>query len=106
MITVSDKAAEKLDEELIQRCLDAGLGFRVVNDNHEPGHTVFSIKLDKECPGDEVVTSHGIRIFLGPADAALLENCELDYLDEPTGGFCLKNEVATGATQVTGSEGV
>jgi len=91
MITVTERALQKLESYLIQRCLDAGLGFRVSNDSHESGHAVLSIKLDKEQPGDEVVTSHGIRIFADPASAAQLKDYALDYLDEPTGDFCLKN---------------
>lgn len=92
MIIASDEAVKKLKEGLIQRCYDVGLGYRVVKNSDEAGHAVFGIKLDMERPDDEVVTSRGIRIFLGPADAALLKDYELDYLDEPTGGFCLRNE--------------
>ena len=107
MMTASERAVQKLEDYLIQRCLDAGLEFRVANDSHKPGHAVLSIKLDKEHPGDEVVTSHGIRIFVDPASAALLKDCELDYLDEPTGGFCLKTErMAARGSQVKGCENI
>ncbi len=98
MMTTSERAAQKLRDNLIQWCLDAGLGFRVVNDDREPAHAVFNIKLDKECPCDEVIVSHGIRIFLDPVNTTVLKDHELDYLDEPTCGFCLKNE--NGSSQV------
>jgi Fe-S cluster assembly iron-binding protein IscA len=107
MMTASEKAVQKLEDYLIRRCLDAGLGFRVANDSHEPGHAVLVVKLDNEHTGDEVITSHGIRIFVDPASAALLKDCELDYLDEPTGGFCLKtNRMAAGGSQVRGCENI
>lgn len=107
MITASDNAIKKLKEGLIQRCSDVGLGYRVVKNSDESGHAVFSMKLDKERPGDEVVASQGISIFLDPASAALVKDCELDYLDEPTDGFYLKNErVAAGDSQVGGGENI
>jgi len=103
MMTASEKAAQKLEDYLVRRCFDAGLGFRVVNDSHEPSHAVLSIKLDYEHTGDEVITSHGIRILVDPASAALLKGCELDYLDEPAGGFCLRiDTMAAEGSQVRG----
>ncbi len=106
-MTTSDKAAEKLKDELVQRFLNTGLGYRVVCDTSAPNHTTFSIKLDKEHPGDEVLVSHGIKIFLDQVSADLLRGYELDYQDGSTGGFCLKNEkVASGGSQVRGSENI
>lgn len=90
MMTTSERAAQKLRDNLVQWCLDAGLGFRVVNNNRETDPAVFNIKLDKECPGDEVIVSQGIRIFLDPVNAAALNDHELDYVDGPACGFCLK----------------
>jgi Fe-S cluster assembly iron-binding protein IscA len=92
MITASEKAVQRLEDYLIQKCFDAGLGFRVTNDSHEPGHAVLNIKLDYEHTGDEVITTHGIRILVDPTSAAVLKDCKLDYVDERTGGFCLRTE--------------
>jgi Fe-S cluster assembly iron-binding protein IscA len=97
MIT-TQKAAEKLRDNLVQRCVAVGLGFRLVNDNHEHSPKMFSIKVDQACPGDKVLESRGIRIYLDSASAVELENYELDYIDEPGGGFCLKNHEAPDAT--------
>lgn len=97
-LIASDKAAEKLKEDLVKRCLNIGLGYRVINNTAESGNATFSMELDKEHPGDEVVVLNGIRIFLDPANAALLKDYELDYLDEPSGGFRLENrKVAAGS---------
>ena len=90
MISASEKAVQKLRDNLIGRCIDAGLGFRVANDAREPGQMAFSIKVDHEKPGDTVVEAQGIKIFIAAAAAASLGDCELDYLGESAGGFCLK----------------
>lgn len=90
MITVSTRAARKLNDWLVQRCLDAGLGCRIIGCIPESSHGIFNLQFDKEHPGDKVVVSHGIRIFLDPANATQLKDYELDYLDGPTAGFCLK----------------
>ena len=81
---------QKLRDNLIGRCIDIGLGFRVVNDGYEPGQKAFSIKVDHQKPGDTVVEAHGIKIFLDATTAASLGDCELDYLGESAGGFYLK----------------
>lgn len=105
MMTASEKAARKLGDYLLHRCIDAGLGFRLANDSNKPSHGLVSIKLDKEQPGDEVITSHGIRIFVDPASAAMLKDCKLDYVDEPTGGFCLRTErMAAEGSQLKGCD--
>lgn len=103
-LTASDKAAEKLKEHLIQRCLNVGLGYRVINNMAESGKDTFSMELDKEHPGDEVVVLNGIRIFLDPANAALLRDYELDYLDEPSGGFRLENKKVAAGVHVRKSK--
>lgn len=105
-LTASDKAAEKLKEDLIQRCLKVGLGYRVINNMAESGKDTFSMELDKEHPGDEVVVLNGIRIFLDPANAALLRDYELDYLDEPSGGFHLENKKVAAGVHVRKSKRV
>lgn len=100
MITASERAVEELKDGLIRKFLNEGLGYRIISHTYESGNATFSMELDKERSDDEVVASHGIRILLDPASAALLKDYELDYLDGPTGGFYLKNEKAAGDSQV------
>ncbi len=100
MITASKKAAQKLKDELIQKCLNVGLGYRIIGNIPESGRASLYMELDKEHSGDEVIITHGIRFFLDPANATLLKDCKLDYIDGPTGGFWLRNdkvEVSTGS---------
>jgi Fe-S cluster assembly iron-binding protein IscA len=100
MMTASERAAEKLKDELIQRYLNVGLGYRIIGNIPESGHATFNLELDKEHSGDKVVESHGIRIFIDPENVVLLKDYELDYVDGPDGGFLLRNakvKVATGS---------
>jgi len=95
MMTASDRAVEKLKDELIKKFLDVGLGYRITGKTCEPGCITLTMELDKEQPSDEVVVSHGIKILIDHQDAALLIDYELDYIDGPNGSFCLKNEKKT-----------
>ena len=63
-MTTTEKAAQKLKNILIEKFLDVGLGFRVVGKADESGHTTFDIKPDNGCPGDEIIESYGMKVFL------------------------------------------
>lgn len=96
-MTITDKAAQMLKDDLIQRFLNTGLGFRIVNNGNGTIERAISIKIDHEYPGDKVIDSYGIKIFLDPATAAALEDYELD-LNDPDGTFCLKSQKSAGTT--------
>jgi Fe-S cluster assembly iron-binding protein IscA len=85
----SNKAVEKLKDELVKKFLDAGLGYRVTCTNSRPDTTTVSIRLDRQSPGDEVLVSRHLRILLDPRSAILLRDRVLDYSDGST--FCLKD---------------
>jgi Fe-S cluster assembly iron-binding protein IscA len=87
---MSNRAAVRLREELTHRCFEAGIGFRMVVDTTESGRTTFSIKVDRQRPGDEVMELDGVKVFLGPSSAAQLSNYRLDYQDEPNSGFFMR----------------
>ena len=91
MLTASERVAQELKETLLRKWFDMGLGFRLIKDTNEPGATTCSIKLDNKRADDEVIESHGIKVFLDPISAAQLKDYELDYLDEPAQGFFLKH---------------
>ena len=90
MVTASNKAAKQLREQLINKCFEAGIGFRMLVDAAKFGEATFSIKLDRQRRGDEVIESNGVKVFLDPASAARISDYQLDYQDEPDGGFILK----------------
>lgn len=91
MLTASNKAIEKLQQKLVAACSEMGIGFKIFAQTDESGKENFNIKIAKQPRGDEVLDLHSIKMFLDPASTAKLENYELDYLDEPDGGFLLRN---------------
>jgi len=90
MVTASNKAAKRLREQLINKCFEAGIGFRMFVNTAESGKATFSIKLDRQHRGDEVIESNGVKIFLDPASASRISGYQLDYQGETDGGFYLK----------------
>lgn len=90
MVNISNGAAMRLREELTRKCFNAGIGFRMVVDTTESGRTTFSIKLDRQRRGDEVMKSNGVKVFLDPASAARISKYQLDYQDEPDSRFFLR----------------
>lgn len=88
-MNTSRRAARKLNEKLIGMFYAEDIGFRVINSFDEP-YKIITIKLDKRCPGDEVIEINGVKILLDPVSAAALKNCELDYSTAPETGFLIK----------------
>jgi len=89
MITISSEAAERLKEQLVHRCFETGIGFRMLVNAGESGEATFSIQLDRQHDGDKVIESGGVRLFLDAPSAARIRKCQLDYTDKPEGGFYL-----------------
>jgi len=90
MITISNKAAERLREQLLHKCFETGIGFRMLVNSGESGKSTLSIKVDKQQPRDEVIDLDRVKVFLDPFSAAQIRDYQLDYQDEPDGGFFLK----------------
>lgn len=90
MVSASNRAAIRLQEELTRKCFEVGIGFRIVVGTAESGRTTFSIKLDRLRQGDEVMESNGVKVFWDPASEAQISDYQLDYQGEPHGGFFLK----------------
>ena len=87
----SEKAGEKLKEELVNRVSHVGLGFRIYKDTGSLNGFNLALKLDKKNPDDETIESQGVSLFLDPDYSSQLKDLELDYVDGPTGGFVLKD---------------
>jgi Fe-S cluster assembly iron-binding protein IscA len=88
-IGISAKAVTQLREQIVNSCVEAGIGFRMDVSTDESGEASFSIKIDRQRQGDEVIESDGIKIFLDRASARQIRGYQLDYQDEPRGGFFL-----------------
>jgi iron-sulfur cluster assembly protein len=92
MVTTSIRAARQLREQLIHKCFEAGIGFRMLVEASKSGRASFSIKVDRQHQEDEVIESDGVRVFLDPVSAAKISDFQLDYQDGPGGGFYLRND--------------
>ncbi|MDD5701723.1 MAG: hypothetical protein PHU23_06685 [Dehalococcoidales bacterium] len=89
MIHVSTRAAGKLREELVQKCLDAGIGFRIMVDTDEMGRITSSMRFDRQRQDDLVLDLGGVKLFSDRSSVAYVLDYHLDYLDNPDGGFFL-----------------
>jgi Fe-S cluster assembly iron-binding protein IscA len=97
MIQVSDRAVDKLKEELIQKCLDAGIGFRIMVNTDNAGKVASTMKFDRQRREDLVIDLGGVKLFSDPASVAHVRDYNLDYLENPDGGFFLiKSAVEAG----------
>ena len=90
MFAASTKAKEKLREQLIHKCFEVGIGYRLLFTTDECGKATFSIMLDQQRQGDEVSELDGVRAFLDPTSARKVGTSQLDYVDAPEGGFFLQ----------------
>lgn len=89
MIHVSTRAVDKLREELVQKCLDAGIGFRIMVDTDNTGKITSSMKFDRQHQGDMVIDLGGVKLFSDLTSVAHVRDYHLDYLDNQDGGFFL-----------------
>jgi Fe-S cluster assembly iron-binding protein IscA len=89
MIHVSTRAVDKLKEELIQKCLDAGIGFRIMVDFDKEGKIVSNMRFDRQQQDDMVIDLGGVKLFSDRSSIAQVKDYHLDYLDNPDGGFFL-----------------
>lgn len=94
MVSISNKAVATLREQLIHKCSEAGIGFRLLVSTDKSAKAAFNIKLDRQHREDKVIDLGGAKVFLDPSSAAQISDYQLDYQDEPDVGFFLK---ATGA---------
>jgi Fe-S cluster assembly iron-binding protein IscA len=93
MIQVSSRAVEKLREELVQKCLDAGIGFRIMVNTDETGKITSTMKFDRQRQDDLVIDLGGVKLFAEPINVSNMKDYHLDYLENPDGGFFLIKRV-------------
>lgn len=95
MFDASEKAVEKLQERLVHKCFEMGIGFRILVGTDKSGKATFSLKLDKQRQGDEIIDSDDVKLFLDPSSAAQVRGYRLDYQAEPDDSFFLKTRQET-----------
>ena len=92
MINFTPVAAQKVKDLLSQRGTpDIGLRLGVRGGGCS-GNSYFMEFCDAESPGDEVLETHGIRLFVDLKSAVLLGGTEVDYVEGLMGaGFKFNN---------------
>ncbi len=94
MINVSTRATYKLKEELMQKCLDAGIGFRIMVETDENGKITSTMRFDRRQKDDMIIDLGGVTLFADATSVTRAKDYHLDFLDNPEGGFFLiKREV-------------
>ena len=81
MISLSPIAATKVQELLAQRGTPE-IGLRLgVRGGGCSGNSYFMEFCDAESPGDEVIESNGVKLYVDLKSAVLLGGTEIDYVE-------------------------
>lgn len=95
MLTVTERAAEKLKGDLQAATTDPEVGVRLIPSPSVPNR--IEMVLDKEKEKDQVVESEGVKILLlDPEIAQALEGMVVDYEETPQGGRFTISKAAPG----------
>lgn len=97
MISVSDKAYERLLELRIEEGYDETYGIRVEVKGGGCSGLTYDLGFDnEEKPGDHVVEDRELRIYVGAKSLLYLVGTELDFTDGLNGkGFAFNNPNAS-----------
>lgn len=92
MITLTPTAATKV-QDLLQQRGTPGIGLRLgVRGGGCSGNSYFMEFCDAETPGDEVIESNGVKLYVDLKSAVLLGGTEIDYVEGLMGaGFKFNN---------------
>lgn len=92
VVTLTDNAAAKIKEVLNNEGLD-GYGLRVAATQGCSGGLQYGLDFDDTAnEGDEVVESHGIKIYVDAGSVAFLRGSSIDYVSDVHGqGFKFLN---------------
>lgn len=92
MITLTPTAATKV-QDLLQQRGTPGIGLRLgVRGGGCSGNSYFMEFCDTESPGDEVIESNGVKLYVDLKSAVLLGGTEIDYVEGLMGaGFKFNN---------------
>jgi iron-sulfur cluster assembly protein len=92
IVELTAAAAAKIQKLLTQRGTPAA-GLRIgVRGGGCSGNSYFMEYCESESPGDEVVTSHEVTLFIDLKSAVLLGGTRIDYVEGPMGaGFKFEN---------------
>lgn len=94
MINVTPVAAEKITELLAEE-QKVGAGLRVFVQGGGCSGFQYGLMIDEgeaDAETDQVIESHGVRLFIDPISARYLQGAEVDFVDNLSGGgFTIRN---------------
>jgi iron-sulfur cluster assembly accessory protein len=94
MINVTEAAAEKINELLIEE-QKTGAGLRVFVQGGGCSGFQYGLMIDEgegDPASDKVFEVHGVRLFVDPISLRYLKGAEVDFVDNNMGGgFTIKN---------------
>lgn len=90
MLSVTERAAEKLREEFLREFAEADVGFRVIASSHKPSQDGVKIKMDRQHENDRTIDLGGVKLFVNSSIVKQLHNYQLVWWDEPQAGFYLE----------------
>lgn len=92
MITLTPVAATKV-QDLLQQRGTPEIGLRIgVRGGGCSGNSYYMEFCDSESPGDEILESNGVKLFVDLKSAVLLGGTEIDYVEGLMGaGFKFNN---------------
>jgi iron-sulfur cluster assembly accessory protein len=94
MINVTPVAAEKITELLADE-QKLGAGLRVFVQGGGCSGFQYGLMIDEgeaDAEADQVIESHGVRLFIDPISARYLKGAEVDFIDNLSGGgFTIRN---------------
>ncbi|MGI8439483.1 MAG: HesB/IscA family protein [Thermoleophilaceae bacterium] len=92
MVTLTDKAAEKVTAFLASQDPAPGAGLRVGVKGGGCSGFQYALALDEQKEGDEVFEHQGIRLIVDPASLEYVDGSVVDYTESLMGaGFEVKN---------------
>ena len=98
MIQVTPTAASKIAELLVEENKPSA-GLRVFVQGGGCSGFQYGLMIDEgegASDGDEVIESHGVKLFVDPISIRYLMGAEVDFVDNVSGGgFTIKNPNAT-----------
>lgn len=96
MMTLTDKATERLAKLLASRASGPDAGLRLAVRRGGCAGWQYEMQVGEAEPGDEVVENGGARLIVAADSIEKLRGCEIDYSDDLTdAGFKVLNPQAS-----------
>ncbi|MEX0992699.1 MAG: iron-sulfur cluster assembly accessory protein [Solirubrobacterales bacterium] len=98
MVTLTDKAAEKVKEFMNGQSEEPDSGLRVAIRGGGCSGFQYALAFDAKREGDRIFEHHGIKLLVDEESMSFVDGSEVDYVDGLQGaGFSVNNPNVTAA---------